>query len=204
MWHNRYAICFNTSHVVIYLKLNANGTHKFSKFQYISCCYLSGHFQSKWIDKIGFNTSHVVIYQICFPSPTHSKDVSIHLMLLFICVRDSIMGIEPQFQYISCCYLSPDHLKMQPFEPAFQYISCCYLSETTQIYLDLSEEFQYISCCYLSQHASKSKRSCKVSIHLMLLFISFRSYAFKSSKCVSIHLMLLFISQMFILSLPTK
>ena len=160
--------------------------------------------QTELINSVSFNTSHVVIYRGIFSQNGLIRSVSIHLMLLFIKFVFHHQRTVKTFQYISCCYLSPDHLKMQPFEPAFQYISCCYLSETTQIYLDLSEEFQYISCCYLSQHASKSKRSCKVSIHLMLLFISFRSYAFKSSKCVSIHLMLLFISQMFILSLPTK
>ena len=56
---------FNTSHVVIYhnLQLKALIT---TRFQYISCCYLSKCFPVKPLRQYCFNTSHVVIYRICY------------------------------------------------------------------------------------------------------------------------------------------
>ena len=58
-------------------------------------------------EKRSFNTSHVVIYL----KATNGK--------LYLVT----------FQYISCCYLSPDGLPELTGSIQFQYISCCYLSD---------------------------------------------------------------------------
>ena len=54
-------------------------------FQYISCCYLSYPLKKISIELSSFNTSHVVIYQDCY---------------FFL------LSAFTAFQYISCCYLS--------------------------------------------------------------------------------------------------
>ena len=121
------------------------------------------------------------------------KKVSIHLMLLFIswCVRfwvrrttsfntshvviyqnmHTLPFLFPEFQYISCCYLSILCYSRANSIYTFQYISCCYLSDPENAKCDRFFSFntshvviypaiffifcfcllfQYISCCYLS------------------------------------------------------
>ena len=81
--HRIYAR-FNTSHVVIYLKPFLYSGRGQNLFQYISCCYLSS-IEFKIGDCVcSFNTSHVVIYQILSISSCLTNLISIHLMLLFI------------------------------------------------------------------------------------------------------------------------
>ena len=102
--------CFNTSHVTLYL-CGLELFHPFRTFQYISCYSLSLFhiLQLKCIPR--FNTSHVTLYLyqfhslkkllLCFNTshvtlyPGHPFKcgwmgwVSIHLMLLFICLRNA-------------------------------------------------------------------------------------------------------------------
>ena len=118
---------FNTSHVVIYLisvKLSV---------PFFPC----------------FNTSHVVIYHSCQVCNPHERNVSIHLMLLFICfILRNCIKIDT-FQYISCCYLSL---------PAVAILLVYYRFNTSHVVIypkgfhkgSSAISFQYISCCYLS------------------------------------------------------
>ena len=76
--------CFNTSHVVVYLKA----------------------YWSSAVCVISFNTSHVVVYHSCLVRPGILCFVSIHLMLQFINTKCAKHISKAQFQYISCCSLS--------------------------------------------------------------------------------------------------
>ena len=53
--------CFNTSHVVVYLKKKWSVTISY-EFQYISCCSLSIDVNALAYAFNSFNTSHVVVY----------------------------------------------------------------------------------------------------------------------------------------------
>ena len=117
---------FNTSHVTVYLKIN----NAFSKFHNISI-HLMLLFIITFIGILPidfhFNTSHVTVYpDRLFEQPTISLFqyiscyclsfssisitalicISIHLMLLFIQLPDSMRFIKDWFQYISCYCLS--------------------------------------------------------------------------------------------------
>ena len=123
------------------------------------------------------------------------KNVSIHLMLLFITSPSPNVVISEKFQYISCYSLSS--FPVVPFVQIrqFQYISCYSLSDAYLETIDISTKFQYISCYSLSALPFFQELPDQVSIHLMLLFI--QMVLFRPDFCVmvSIHLMLLFIDQ---------
>ena len=53
-------------------------------FQYISCYSLSVCLNGNKVILCGFNTSHVTLYQCCRDCMDLIRNVSIHLMLLFI------------------------------------------------------------------------------------------------------------------------
>ena len=121
-------ICFNTSHVGIYLYHDCIHNDSY-QFQYIPCWYLSQTIQVfGMMIKLRFNTSHVGIY------------------LIEAMRRYSGQG----FQYIPCWYLSHYESGYNCLEEAFQYIPCWYLSDN--LYNELIEliQFQYIPCWYLS------------------------------------------------------
>ena len=153
------------------------------------------------------------IQRICRNSKKYR--VSIHLMLQFIMASRILLPTElHQFQYISCCSLSPGTGSGVCRIRRFQYISCCSLSKPPQVasltpvcfntshvvvYREPQEiaeqalEFQYISCCSLSLSCQISTLCTYVSIHLMLQFIDDPRCIGCENSCVSIHLMLQFI-----------
>ena len=141
------------------------------------------------------------------------RNVSIHLMLLFIVNEDGTFVCEWAFQYISCYSLSILPLLLETVEISFN-------TSHVTLYQEIPQEsvpcrvFQYISCYSLSDSCKRSIKGILVSIHLMLLFIARRrnnhaiSGSFQYISCyslsphlrrqsihpfVSIHLMLLFI-----------
>ena len=75
-------------------------------FQYISCYSLSAWKAKGLALHTSFNTSHITLYQTSGTGTDRRKQVSIHLMLLFIgrILRNVTNGTE--FQYISCYSLS--------------------------------------------------------------------------------------------------
>ena len=104
-----YILCFNTSHVTLYL-IPVSCTAKNSKFQYISCYSLSEVSAIIAGPITRFNTSHVTLY----PS-TYRKENGMKL-----------------FQYISCYSLSYVNKKDKSIIQMFQYISCYSLSNYTE------------------------------------------------------------------------
>ena len=142
-------ICFNTSHVGIYLGVFLSKPRK-KLFQYIPCCYLSIQ-----RCKRGFRASYVSIHPMllfikCGSWERTSRfDVSIHPMLLFIPLKKEERELTQEFQYIPCCYLSTLLI-----EPSSQL--ACFNTSHVVIYLVLCHltihhrKFQYIPCCYLS------------------------------------------------------
>ena len=209
-------MCFNTSHVVVYL-MRTGGCVICNLFQYISCCSLSS-----------------TRLLICL-----STSISIHLMLQFILPVCVTRNPALKFQYISCCSLSIQAGGCPVAADLFQYISCCSLSPPSYVsgshqqgfntshvvvYRRLPAKsgtgnfsfntshvvvylfpgciniclfpFQYISCCSLSLFLVNPEVSISVSIHLMLQFIWFCSCWGIALLYVSIHLMLQFISEL--------
>ena len=78
---------FNTSHVTLYL-FNACSDCPLSKFQYIPCYSLSVDRYIYKVPELSFNTSHVTLYQYRRRRQQNRMVVSIHPMLLFIADRD--------------------------------------------------------------------------------------------------------------------
>ena len=165
-------LCFNTSHVTLYPEVS-DGNTKQSVFQYISCYSLSGHNEESdlW------------------------RNVSIHLMLLFIGEETERLVCKETFQYISCYSLSNCTDLTQPFQNGFntshvtlyQHLDIAKASakerfntsHVTLYHLPDSRNirkwtFQYISCYSLSERRWRKKNEIHVSIHLMLLFIESR------------------------------
>ena len=119
--------------------------------------------------------------------------VSIHLMLLFIGMREILFKAKRMFQYISCYSLSGEMYGLNSSQSSFntshvtlyrknmikykrnimfQYISCYSLSCPVPILPWLLTAFQYISCYSLSDNCVAAPvYDSFVSIHLMLLFI---------------------------------
>ena len=118
-----------------------------------------------------FNTSHITLYQTSGTGTDRRKQVSIHLMLLFI--DGTLIGHHTitLFQYISCYSLSVKAVQTFPVYTRFN---------TSHVTL-------YRFCRSDSNHRNP------VSIHLMLLFISISPALLSQHFDVSIHLMLLFI-----------
>ena len=97
---------FNTSHVVVYHKKIYIKQLNYAMFQYISCCSLSLFFFKKVID---FYVSIHLMLQFIYRYRKDSRyriGVSIHLMLQFIHHRSHHQYLLIMFQYISCCSLS--------------------------------------------------------------------------------------------------
>ena len=144
---------------------------KNAAFQYIPCYCLSAPRVQYGKDFLYFNTSHVTVYL----NKTHinklSISISIHPMLLFICIICGEMFEPRTFQYIPCYCLSDLAWRNSMEEGAFQYIPCYCLSKKNTPALTLGEnfntshvtvylnsstnlikilEFQYIPCYCLS------------------------------------------------------
>ena len=105
-----YILCFNTSHVTLYLCKKEKTKEGVKKFQYISCYSLSEVSAIIAGPITRFNTSHVTLY----PS-TYRKENGMKL-----------------FQYISCYSLSYVNKKDKSIIQMFQYISCYSLSNYTE------------------------------------------------------------------------
>ena len=120
-----------------------------AEFQYTSCYSLSSSASCFSFLLPGFNTSHVTLYRCKGPRKCPGSLVSIHLMLLFIYSRWSLMRTKWRFN------TSHVTLYLTAHEPDYPIL-----------------KFQYISCYSLSRKGMGYGTSgMRVSIHLMLLFI---------------------------------
>ena len=77
---------FNTSHVTVY-PYSTFFMECAIIFQYISCYCLSGAAAQRERMRMNFNTSHVTVYLCFIQTCKCSNWISIHLMLLFIRIR---------------------------------------------------------------------------------------------------------------------
>ena len=68
----------------LFIEEKKDGKSKKSEFQYISCSYLSIVGLHNTTHRGNFNTSHVLIYLLIYARFVCWKDISIHLMFLFI------------------------------------------------------------------------------------------------------------------------
>ena len=161
---------FNTSHVTLYLYSAQRGKWNYHTFQYISCYSLSTIRKTGSYRKPRFNTSHVTLYRAGFVKcPFHSGfqyiscyslsrktrytrhvlRVSIHLMLLFILLRLSVLKRFLSFN-TSHVTLYLEQASRQTGVRMFQYISCYSLSKPCNRRSIIGVLFQYISCYSLS------------------------------------------------------
>ena len=143
---------------------------KVSGFQYISCYCLSVIAQFSGVNCFHFNTSHVTVYPAECELDTGSRNISIHLMLLFI---DGVCGyamFELIFQYISCYCLSL---------PAPDSLDYCIISiHLMLLFIEIVIDKQQMDIHFNTSHVTVyhiffcwCRCSYSISIHLMLLFI---------------------------------
>ena len=118
-------------------------------FQYISCYSLSAWKAKGLALHTSFNTSHITLYQTSGTGTDRRKQVSIHLMLLFI--DGTLIGHHTitLFQYISCYSLSVKAVQTFPVYTRFN-TSHVTLYRLMQNSYQATSPFQYISCYSLS------------------------------------------------------
>ena len=102
--------------------------------------------------------------------------ISIHLMLLFISLREISTRQLLKFQYISCYCLSFGAVFMKTEEVIFQYISCYCLSIISIMFLCISDDFNTSHVTVYRFNTFPVWVNLTISIHLMLLFIVFKSF----------------------------
>ena len=183
---------FNTSHVTVYQVSVYPPSTVVTDFNTSHVTVYQGRKTFLFYCILYFNTSHVTVYLVASVGNTVSVNISIHLMLLFICVQffscHTIILISihlmllfiknnytrtetaPIFQYISCYCLSG-----QPYVPTAgganfntSHVTVYRIPITpTEVHLS----FQYISCYCLSVSDLSNALVSRISIHLMLLFI---------------------------------
>ena len=162
-----------------------------------------------------FNTSHITLYQTSGTGTDRRKQVSIHLMLLFIGKGCSNFSCLYTFQYISCYSLSINAKFISSHKPVSIHLMLLFIGcpnrthsghyglfNTSHVTLYRKRAvsisavlwFQYISCYSLSEDRDRNCKKVQAfqyiscySLSHFLIFLADRSF-------VSIHLMLLFIS----------
>ena len=147
-------------------------------FQYISCYSLSAWKAKGLALHTSFNTSHITLYQTSGTGTDRRKQVSIHLMLLFI--DGTLIGHHTitLFQYISCYSLSVKAVQTFPVYTRFN-TSHVTLYRLMQNSYQATSPFQYISCYSLSGvRIGHIQDTMDFSIHLMLLFIEKELYPY--------------------------
>ena len=125
---------------------------------------------------ISFNTSHVVIYRKQTMGRSLWKNVSIHLMLLFIENRlliqqNRLSGFNTSHVVIYRC----SGVKLVITTSVSIHLMLLFI-DMIDNFLNMELLFQYISCCYLSEKPFQDLYIFCVSIHLMLLFIMYPRY----------------------------
>ena len=183
-------------------------------FQYISCYSLSAWKAKGLALHTSFNTSHITLYQTSGTGTDRRKQVSIHLMLLFI--DGTLIGHHTitLFQYISCYSLSVKAVQTFPVYTRFN-TSHVTLYRLMQNSYQATSPFQYISCyslslpltgfrCWLlrfnTSHVTLYRVSESDTFRTLWTFQYISCYSLSKKSCihiccfmVSIHLMLLFI-----------
>ena len=138
---------------------------------------------------------HLMLLFICVCRTDYSivSEVSIHLMLLFIQQHLWLLLNIVQFQYISCYSLSVMAGTQGTFRTSFNtshvtlYLILRGLDSLYRVRFNTS----HVTLYRIARNTDYTNK--KVSIHLMLLFIESREPQSSRLKVVSIHLMLLFI-----------
>ena len=188
---NKY-LYFNTSHVTVY-HLTHSKQYQLLLFQYISCYCLSC---VRWFCKT-------------------CKQISIHLMLLFIHSDQNFLPVSDSFQYISCYCLSlRPHVTVRPvlyfntshvtvyqiltsFNSTFHHISI----HLMLLFIMIAYKIDVLEAHFNTSHVTVYRKETTsryryrfISIHLMLLFIflisfvtsSTRSFQYISCYCLSV------------------
>ena len=147
-------------------------------FQYISCYSLSAWKAKGLALHTSFNTSHITLYQTSGTGTDRRKQVSIHLMLLFIGKGCSNFSCLYTFQYISCYSLSINAKFISSHKPVSIHLMLLFIVAADRFPV-LVAAFQYISCYSLSGvRIGHIQDTMDFSIHLMLLFIEKELYPY--------------------------
>ena len=144
--------------MLLFIRILKTFENEQQMFQYISCCYLSGH--------RGY-------------FKTQKNAVSIHLMLLFIFLR--VRHICPVIEvsiHLMLLFILFEQKRFYSAENVSIHLMLLFIIDSMAL-IKCPEWFQYISCCYLSERCREKWGFAKVSIHLMLLFIGRPSKAYK-------------------------
>ena len=145
-WRQRWN--FNTSHVTVYQKVKLV-MYVYTEFQYISCYCLSYPNAPATGATYYFNTSHVTVYPIIQPVFWYHFLISIHLMLLFIILSNTVYHILS----IISIHLMLLFIKMIRLERAnVMHFNTSHVTVYLLVFIMLVHifTFQYISCYCLS------------------------------------------------------
>ena len=104
-------------------------------FQYISCYSLSAWKAKGLALHTSFNTSHITLYQTSGTGTDRRKQVSIHLMLLFIGKGCSNFSCLYTFQYISCYSLSINAKFISSHKPVSIHLMLLFIEKELYPYL---------------------------------------------------------------------
>ena len=165
--------CFNTSHVTLYRKYSCQNSRRRwvsihlmllfiffcilfllspSWFQYISCYSLSSASFHINLESSCFNTSHVTLYRCKGPRKCPGSLVSIHLMLLFIYSRWSLMRTKWRFNTSHVTLYHHPFLQDLWLLRVSIHLMLLFISGMV-VFRKVWREFQYISCYSLSYMA---------------------------------------------------
>ena len=126
----------------------------------------------------GFNTSHVTLYQRTGRKDIHRNRVSIHLMLLFIRITDSMQQPFFSFQYISCYSLSESITA--PVEERLVSI------HLTLLFINQQKETEHQEECFNTSHVTLYLAASIASVILMAWFQYISCYSL-SVRIIPLH-----------------
>ena len=102
-----------------------------------------------------FNTSHVVIYLVPFFKLFLVFRVSIHLMLLFICLIHLISHVVINVSiHLMLLFISSDKVEINLTQSVSIHLMLLFIVDDVIMVCSVLG-FQYISCCYLSEKRSE-------------------------------------------------
>ena len=104
--------------------------------------------------QLHFNTSHVTVYLPVLPTEISTPQISIHLMLLFIFIREEYLTEEANF--------NTSHVTV-------------YQKDWTAKVADSTISI-HLMLLFIEEDHNKITGAKRISIHLMLLFIRQRAY----------------------------
>ncbi len=146
----------------------------YGQFQYILCCgstKYSGYIQSHQED---FNTSYVVVQPAWRKTDSFGCSISIHLMLWFNIIKETVEVISTIFQYILCCGSTVILPFIHKRKKGFQYILCCGSTIVLPLIFPDNKKFQYILCCGSTDKATLQKIKSAIFQYILCCGSTFR------------------------------